>query len=169
MVNTEVWTVTESSWACSHCESFAGLFQGLAAVSDIDSSTFLLVMVGARGQENTLSSAQTNWTLSPLIGMLGSTLLHVIAESDRRADTSSTAVSHRSCHLSIALISSTSDTCLKHITSSVPHFCKPSLHSSLMDLQLHFLLSSYATSIDSDWLMYCDFSKISICVFVSDY
>lgn len=47
------------------------------------SAMFLVVVVGARGQENTLSSLQTNWMLSPVIGMLGPTLLHVIAESDK--------------------------------------------------------------------------------------
>jgi len=94
----------------------------------MDSAMFLAVMLGEKGQESTLSSPQTNWTLSLLVRVLG-TLLHVITESER-TDTSPMAVSHSSCYLSIALISSTSDTCLKHITSSVSHFYTPSLHSS---------------------------------------
>lgn len=118
-VNTEVWDVTESSWACSHYKSFAGLFQGLEAASDMDRDTFLVVMVGTR--RHTLSSPWTNWMLSVLISMPGPALLHAIAESDGRADTSPTAVSQCICHLSIAINSSISDTCLKHIASSASH------------------------------------------------
>lgn len=102
-VNTEVWDVAESSWACSHCKSFAGLFQGLAAASDLDRDIFLVVMVGTRRQKNSLYSSQTNWMLSVLISMPGPALLHIIAESDRGADTSPTAVSHHICRLSAVL------------------------------------------------------------------
>lgn len=50
-----------------------------------------------------------------------------------------------------------------------PTFANHLFVHPVMDLQLHFLLSSYAPNIEFDQLMYCNFSKINIRVVVSDH
>lgn len=150
-VNTEVWDVAESSWTCSHCKSFAGLFRGLAAASDMDRDTFPVVMVGTKRQKDLLLPPQTKWMLSVLISMPGPALLHSIGESDRGAGTRPTAGSHCICHLSVVLNSNIQDTSLKHAPPQFPIF--PSLFSSCDGSPAVFLFVPWVQYLGQSFLI----------------